>query len=111
MTLKTQATFYQPSPFYTAQNFLIFRHPSLDAYSGMILVTALRRAAEKFSWGYGVAMTRLSRTRIMVPVTTDNQGERVVDWDGMSRYGHALRMRAERMMDSASEVATEHVAS
>lgn len=45
MTLKTQATFYQPSPFYTAQNFLIFRHPSLDADSGMILVTALRRAA------------------------------------------------------------------
>ncbi len=96
MTLKTQATFYQPQPFYTAQNFLIFRHPSLNPDNGMILVTAMRRAAEKFSWGYGVSMARLSKTRIMVPVTTDAQGKRVVDWDGMSCYGRALRIRAER---------------
>jgi len=100
MTLKTQAIFYQPSPFYTAQNFLIFRHPSLDTDSGMILVTALRRAAKKFSWGYGVSMARLSKTRIMVPVTKDDAGAQTVDWDGMSRYGNALRVRAERMMDA-----------
>lgn len=99
MTLKTQATFYQPIPFYTAQNFLIFRHPSLDVDSGMILVTAMRRAAEKFSWGYGVSMARLSRTRIMVPVTTNADGMQVVDWEGMSRYGRSLRVMAERSMD------------
>lgn len=100
MTLKTQATFYQPSPFYTAQNFLIFRHPSLDADSGMILVTALRRAAEKFSWGYGVSMARLNKTRIMVPITTGDDGEPSVDWEGMSHFGRALRVRAERTMES-----------
>lgn len=110
ITLKTQAIFYQPSPFYTAQNFLIFRHTSLDADSGMILVTALRRAAEKFSWGYGVSMARLKKTRIMVPVTTNASGEQVVDWDGMSRYGRALRVRAERKMDAVLEDAVKPVA-
>jgi carbon monoxide dehydrogenase subunit G len=99
MTLKTQAIFYQPRPFYTAQNFLIFRHPSLNADNGMILVTALRRAAEKFSWGYGASMARLSKTRIMVPVKKDDAGGAVADWDAMARYGRALRVRVERMMD------------
>ena len=110
MTLKTQATFYQPSPFYAAQNFLIFRHPSLDADSGMILVTALRRAAEKFSWGYGVSMARLRKTRIMVPVTTDDDGDQVVNWDGMSLYGRALRVRAERTINIVLEDALDPVA-
>jgi hypothetical protein len=103
MTLKTQSTFYQPNPFYTAQNFLIFRHPELDADSGMIVVTALRRAVKKFSWGYGVSMARLNKTRIMVPVTTDDKGDQVVDWDGMRRFGRALRVRAERTMDAVLE--------
>ena len=110
MTLKTQATFYQPIPFYTAQNFLIFRHPSLDVDSGMILVTAMRQAADKFSWGYGVSMARLSKTRIMVPVTIDTNGEQVVDWEGMSRYGRALRVRAECAMDAALENVVKSVA-
>lgn len=96
MTLKTQAIFYQPSPFYTAQNFLILRHPSLDENNGLILVTALRRAAEKFSWGYGISMARMRRTHIMVPVKNDSAGNRVVNWEGMSLLGRSLRTEAER---------------
>ena len=96
MTLKTQSTFYQPAPFYTAQNFLIFRHRNLDANSGLFLVTTMRDAMNKFSWGYGVSMVRLQKTRIMVPVVTDISGEDVVDWKGMASYGRALRVRAER---------------
>jgi hypothetical protein len=103
MTLKTQAIFYQPNPFYTAQNFLILRHASLDTDSGMILVTALRRACEKFSWGYGISMARMGKTRIMVPVKDDGNGKKSVDWEGMSRYGRALRVRAEHMMDAVLE--------
>ncbi|BAV88745.1 restriction endonuclease subunit S [Rothia aeria] len=96
VTLKTQSTFYQPAPFYTAQNFLIFRHRNLDANSGLFLVTTMRDAMNKFSWGYGVSMVRLQKTRIMVPVVTDISGEDVVDWKGMASYGRALRVRAER---------------
>ena len=110
MTLKTQATFYQPSPFYSAQNFLVFRHSTLDADSGMILVTALRRAVEKFSWGYGVSMARLRKIRIMVPVTLTADGEGVVDWEGMSRCGRELRGRAERLTDAVLEEVTDALA-
>lgn len=101
MTLKTQAIFYQPSHFYTAQNFLILRHPALDADNAMVLVTALRRAAEKFSWGYGISMARMNKTRIMVPVKTDRSGEKVVDWEGMRRLGRSLRAETERQIDAA----------
>lgn len=100
VTLKTQSTFYQPAPFYTAQNFLIFRHRNLDANSGLFLVTTMRDAMNKFSWGYGVSMVRLQKTRIMVPVVTDISGEDVVDWKGMASYGRALRVRAERAFAS-----------
>jgi hypothetical protein len=41
----------------------------------------------------------------MVPVATDTKGKHVVDWDGMSRYGRALRMRAERSMNVVLEEA------
>lgn len=99
VTLKTQSTFYQPVPFYTAQNFLIFRHENLDADNGLFLVTVMRNAMNKFSWGYGVSMARLQKTRIMVPVITNDSGEESVDWEGMSAYGHALRVRAERALE------------
>lgn len=35
----------------------------------------------------------------MVPVTTDADGYRVVDWDGMSHQGRALRVCTERKMN------------
>lgn len=105
VTLKTQATFYQPAPFYTAQNFLIFRHRNLNELSGPLLVAMMRRAMEKFSWGYGVSMARLKKTRIMVPVIADANGKSMVDWDGMTAYGRALRVRAERSLAPALEVA------
>lgn len=99
-TLKTQATFYQPSPFYTAQNFLIFRHALLDEDSAMILVTSIRRALEKFSWGYGVSMARLRKTRIMVPVKAAADGTTIVDWDGMRLYARILRAKVEGSMNA-----------
>ncbi|AND17998.1 restriction endonuclease subunit S [Rathayibacter tritici] len=94
VTLKTQATFYQPVPFYTAQNFLVFRHRSMNENSGLFLTTIMRRAMQKFSWGYGVSMERLSKTRIMAPVTTDVTGKQVIDWDGMSSCGAELMVAA-----------------
>lgn len=101
VTLKTQATFYQPVPFYTAQNFLIFRHELLNAHSGLLLTAIMRRAMQKFSWGYGVSMARLAKTRIMVPVRVNDSGEQVADWDGMTAYGRIMRARAERAMSAA----------
>lgn len=101
VTLKTQATFYQPVPFYTAQNFLIFRHSKLSRHNALILVTTMRNAFKKFSWGYGVSMHRLEATRIMVPVTHAPDGSRAVDWDGMDRYGRWLATRIDERVREA----------
>lgn len=90
VTLKTQATFYQPAPFYTAQNFLIFRHPELDPAVGMFLVSVMRQAMKKFSWGYGVSMARLRKTKIMVPAVAGPDGRSLPDWDAMRTYGKNL---------------------
>src|SRR5690625_2401161 len=34
----------------------------------------------------------------MVPVTLDDSGNQIVDWEGMTRYGQIVRARAERGM-------------
>lgn len=97
--LDTQTVAYQPVAFYTSQNIQVLRHERLGVDSGLILSTILKQQMSKFSWGgNGATLGRLQKTRIMVPVTTDDKGEQVVDWDGMSRYGHGLRARVERSM-------------
>ncbi|MGK3950351.1 restriction endonuclease subunit S [Microbacterium sp. K2] len=100
VTLKTQATFYQPMAFYTAQNFLIFRHEQLNELSGVTLATIMRRALKKFSWGYGVSMARLRKMRIMVPVVSGDGGQLVVDWRGLERLGAELMTAAARPIQS-----------
>jgi hypothetical protein len=89
MTLKTQATFYQPFNFYTAQNFLIFRHQLLNKFNGLFLVRAMRHSIKKYSWGYGVSMSRLKKTKIMLPVTLSGEP----DYAFMEAYGKQLMAR------------------
>lgn len=98
--LDTQTIGYQPTAFYTSQNIQVLRDPSLTVDSALVLAALLRQQMEKFSWGgNGATLGRLVKTQIMVPVTTDADGETVVDWDGMTQYGRALRIRAERVLD------------
>ncbi len=106
----TQTVFYQPASFYTSVKIQILRHRRLSADNGPILVALLREQMSKFQWGNGASLERLKATRIMVPVTMGANGEQVVDWDGMSRYGRSLRMRAERAMDAALENTAKPVA-
>ncbi len=94
--IDTQVVAYQPVPFYGATKVFELRSPNLEANSALVLVAALRQAITKFSWGHKASSTRLQATRIMVPVVTNAEGEEVVDWEGMSAYGRALRVRAER---------------
>ena len=104
--LDTQTIGYQPVPFYTSQNIQVLRHPRLNVYNASVLAAALREQMVKFSWGgNGATLGRLKKTRIMVPVTTDANGQPCVDWDGMTAYGRALRVRAERSLVPALEVA------
>lgn len=97
--IDTQVVAYQPVAFYGATKVYELRSPHLDSLNGLVLTSVLRRAIEKFSWGYKASAGRLAKTRIMVPVTTDDAGEQVVDWEGMTEYGRILRARAERSID------------
>ena len=98
--VSTSTVFYQPVPFYTSKEIQVLRHPQLSVENGLILVALLREQMSKFQWGNGASLERLRATRIMVPVTTDADGKQVVDWAGMSRYGRALRVRAELKMNA-----------
>ncbi len=107
--VSTSTVFYQPAPFYTSKEIHVLRHGQLSADNGLILVALLREQMSKFRWGNGASLERLKATRIMVPVTTGANGKQVVDWNGMSRYGRALRVRAERAMDVVLEDAVQPV--
>lgn len=97
--LDTQTICYQPVPFYTSQNIQVLRHESLNENNALVLASLIQEQMGKFSWGgNGATLGRLKKTRIMVPVITDASGEDVVDWDGMSAYGRALRVRTERVI-------------
>lgn len=103
--LDTQTIAYQPVPFYTSQNIQVLRHPRLDEQNALVLVSCLRAQMGKFSWGgNGATLGRLKATRIMVPVTFDDSGNQVVDWEGMTLYGKNLRARAERQLSTATTV-------
>lgn len=95
--LDTQSVAYQPVPFYTSQNIQVLRHKRLSINSALVLSTLIKHQMSKFSWGgNGATLGRLQKTRILVPVIVNDDGEKVVDWDGMSCYGRILRMKVER---------------
>lgn len=92
----TQTVFYQPTPFYTSVKIQVLRHPRLSLANGLVLVTILRQQMSRFKWGNGASLDRLRGMRIMIPVRTDAQGQRVVDWDGMTRLGDELLVTVRR---------------
>lgn len=98
--IDTQVVAYQPVPYYGATKVLELRAPMLNQANAVLLMTSLRKAITKFSWGHKASAARLRTTRIMVSVTTDEDGRTVPDWDGMTRYGRALRVRVERSLDT-----------
>lgn len=103
--LDTQTITYQPVEFYTSQNIQVLRHERLGVDSALILSALIKQQMSKFSWGgNGATLGRLRKTRIMVPVNIDVYGEQVVDWEGMSRYGRALRVRVEKAMTAVTKM-------
>ncbi|AIT62226.1 hypothetical protein CDOO_03835 [Corynebacterium doosanense CAU 212 = DSM 45436] len=94
--LDTQTLGYQPVDFYTSQNVQILEHQQLNVDNAFVLMTAIKQQLGKFSWGgNGATLKRLKATHIMVPVITTPAGETVPDWEGMTTYGGAMRVRVE----------------
>ena len=52
----------------------------------LILVTLItHQCVPKFGFGYKLTLHRLGRQKILLPVTTDDDGKQVADWAGMAR--------------------------
>tara|TARA_R110000751_G_scaffold139413_4_gene243123 strand:+ start:20930 stop:22018 length:1089 start_codon:yes stop_codon:yes gene_type:complete len=70
--LDTQTVFYQPNRFYTGQNVQILKNDFLNEEVAQFLIPLIRRQMEKFSWGgNGATLTRLRRSKILVPISSD----------------------------------------
>lgn len=81
--LDTQTVFYQPQEFYTGQNIQILRNKKLSKYSALFIIPLLKIQMEKFNWGgNGATLTRLKRTRIILPI--DSKGN--PNWQFMEDY-------------------------
>lgn len=101
--LDTQTLGYQPVSFYTSQNIQILQHENLNQFNALVLMAAIRQQLGKFSWGgNGATLKRLKATRIMVPVVIIPPGETVPDWEGMTAYGRAMRVRVENAVRAGS---------
>ncbi|WBT09413.1 restriction endonuclease subunit S [Corynebacterium sp. SCR221107] len=101
--IDTQVVSYQPVPFYGATKVFELRAPELNENNAFVLVTSLKQAISKFSWGHKASSARLQATRIMVATTTDTFGKTVVDWEGMTRYGRVLRTNVGNMFEQVLE--------
>lgn len=81
--LDTQTAFYQNHRFYTGQNIQILRNPHLNSSNAKFLVPLVKNVLSIFSWGgNGATLTRLRRSRILLPV--DDQGN--PDYEYMAAY-------------------------
>lgn len=98
---------YQPMPFNASDDVTALEPVAEDATEGalLMLVTMLtQQCVPKFGFGYKLTLHRLGRQRIMVPVVTDDSGDEIIDWEGMTLYGKILRARAERRLSTSTTV-------
>lgn len=68
--LDTQTVFYQPNKFYTGQNVQVLKCEHLNKGNAQFLIPLIKRQMEKFNWGgNGATLTRLRRSKLLLPVT------------------------------------------
>ncbi|POH75172.1 restriction endonuclease subunit S [Arthrobacter glacialis] len=95
---------YQPAPFSASDDVIALEPLSVEASEASLLFIAClltHQCVPKFGFGYKLTLHRLSRQKILVPVTTDAYGIRTVDWAGMSRFGEELFVEAHSQARAA----------
>ena len=81
--LDTQTAFYQPTNFYTGQNIQILTNDRLNVHVANFLLPLIKNTLSIFSWGgNGATLTRLRRSKILLPVTDDG----APDFDYMEAF-------------------------
>lgn len=85
--LDTQTVFYQKTEFYTGQNIQILEFDEINEHNAQFIIALLKIQMKKFNWGgNGATLTRLKKTKILLPKTTDGKPDFVY----MENYMKAL---------------------
>ena len=94
--LDTQTVFYQPTAFYTGQNIQVLRNKKLSKYSALFIIPLLKIQMEKFNWGgNGATLTRLKRTRIILPINSKGNP----NWQFMEDYiKHEMKKQFQKVI-------------
>ena len=72
--LDTQTVFYQSHKFYTGQNIQILSNDKINYFNAQFLIPLIKRQMGKFSWGgNGATLTRLRRSKIILPITPEGE--------------------------------------
>lgn len=95
--LDTQTVFYQSKPFYTGQNIQVLRNKNLNKEVAMFIIPSLKIQMQKFNWGgNGATLGRLNRTRIMLPIDSQDQPH----WQFMEDYiKQEQKVQAQKVID------------
>lgn len=100
---------YQPAPFSASDDVIALEPLSEQATEPALLLIAsmlTQQCVPKFGFGYKLTLHRLGRQKIMIPVTTNPNGEQVVDWDGLTRLGEELWADAKMRVQTVRELSS-----
>ena len=100
--LDTQTIFYQKSFFYTGQNIQILNFKELNKYNACFLIPLLKKQMTKFNWGgNGATLTRLKKTKILLPVNSKGEPDYAFMENYMKRKETELLKQYEKRVSLA----------
>jgi len=103
--LDTQTIFYQKSFFYTGQNIQILDFKELNKYNALFLIPLLKKQMTKFNWGgNGATLTRLKKTKILLPVNSKGEPDYVFMESYMKQKEKELLKQYEKQVSEFENV-------
>ncbi len=101
--LDTQTVFYQPNKFYTGQNIQVLANKNLNQNISNFLIPLIKRQLEKFNWGgNGATLTRLKRSKILLPTTSKGEP----DYAFMETY---MRQKEQKKLQQYQIFIEQHI--
>jgi len=85
----TSTISYQPEPFGTGDHMIVIRAKWLSFYTGIFIVSLLRREKFRYSYGRAYLMDSIKSTELLLPATADE----TPDWLWMENYIKSLHYK------------------
>lgn len=74
----TSTIAYQSAPFVNGDHIIVIRADWLNKYTGMFIVSLLRKERYRYSYGRAFLMDSIKNTKLLLPVKTEN-GKPIID--------------------------------